>query len=237
MERALALTEKNEIRKSLWGIAWQQGVAAAKHNVYPAVGLWLFGVGLVLCYFLVAPIHDWLEQVGEFKLRTGWPFAAVSTAIFAGVIPFFIPKLFGNGDSKQGLVYLVSNVLFWAYKGVEVDLFYVLQASMFGDGTDVATIGVKVAVDQLIYAPLLGLLTVILFYLWRDNGYSSVRFRQALGPQWYRNRVLPVLISNWFVWVPACVIVYCLPLGLQLPIQNLILCFWVLILAFFTERK
>lgn len=134
------------------------------------------------------------------------------------------------------VVYLVSNILFWAFKGFEIDLFYRFQSWLFGDASTAATVLSKVAVDQLAFAPLWGLTNVILFYLYRDSGFSWKNFQTNLGQRWISRRVLPVLISNWFVWGPACAIVYCLPLDLQLPIQNLILCFWVLILTFFTER-
>ena len=232
------LNPADDNENSAFRQAFQKGVAAAKHNLYPAIGLWVFGVLLIICYFYVAPVRDWLNQLAVFKSNTGWIFAAISTAIFAGVIPVVIPRLFGTDNSSQlGLAYLSSNILFWAYKGIEVDLFYILQARLFGNDSDLSTILSKVAVDQLIYAPALGLLTVVLFYLWRDNQYAGEKFRVALGQRWYRNKVLPVLISNWFVWGPACVIIYLLPLGLQLPIQNLILCFWVLILSFFTEKN
>lgn len=221
---------------STLSIAWQKGVAAARQNFYPALALWFFGILLIVCYFFVPLVHDWLDRVAQYKTQSGWIFAAISTAFFAGVVPFSIPYLFSSGI-KKGWVYLVTNILFWAYKGIEVDLFYVLQARLFGNDANVATIVPKVAVDQFVYAPLLGLTTVVLFYLWRDNQYSFSAFKKELGPSWYRKKILPVLISNWFVWTPACVIVYLLPLGLQLPIQNLILCFWVLILTFFTEDQ
>jgi hypothetical protein len=51
------------------------------------------------------------------------------------------------------------------------------------------------------------------------------------GGQWYRRKVLPVLISNLGVWVPTVCIIYALPTALQLPLQNLVLCFFTLLLA------
>ena len=224
----------NTGENSTLSIAWQKGLAAARQNFYPALALWAFGIALIVSYFFLPAVHDWLDRVAQYKIQTGWIFAAISTAFFAGVVPFAIPYLFGSGV-KKGLGYLMTNIFFWAYKGIEVDLFYVLQAKFFGNDASISTIVTKVVVDQLVYAPLLGLTTVVLFYLWRDNRYSGSAFKKELGSNWYRNKILPVLISNWFVWTPACVIVYLLPLGLQLPIQNLILCFWVLILTFFTE--
>ncbi len=214
-----------------------KGLAAARHNARPAIALWVFGVVIILGYFRVPSCQAWFDSIAEFKTDLGWVFAAVSTSFFAGLIPVTIPWVFGKRPQKHNWTYLVTNLFFWAYKGIEVDLFYILQSHWFGNQSDIQTIAAKVAVDQIIYAPCLGLLTVVLFYLWRDHHFSFEQFKKNLGKHWYQKRILPVLISNWFVWIPACILVYCLPLGLQLPIQNLILCFWVLILAFFTEQQ
>jgi hypothetical protein len=50
-------------------------------------------------------------------------------------------------------------------------------------------------------------------------------------PGWYRRRVLPLLIGNIGVWVPAVAIIYLLPTPLQLPLQNIVLCFYTLVVA------
>jgi hypothetical protein len=36
------------------------------------------------------------------------------------------------------------------------------------------------------------------------------------------------LMSTWAVWTPAVVIIYCLPPPLQIPLFNLVPCFWVI---------
>ena len=120
-------------------------------------------------------------------------------------------------------------------KGIEIDWFYRVQSLMFGSNQQFSTVVTKTLVDQIIYVPAFGLVNVVLFVLWRDNDFSCRRFRIALGPNWYARHVLPVLVSNWFVWIPAVLLIYGLPSGLQLPIQNLVLVFWILILTFFTS--
>ena len=215
--------------------AVRTGLKAAKANRIPAILLWFFGLTLIVAYSQVPSVHHLLEQLREVKEQWGLIFSAISTALVAGLIPPVISKLAGQEQADLSGPYLVSNLIFWAYKGIEVDLLYRLQAIMFGDSPHAGTVAAKVAVDQLVYAPAIGLTNVVLFYLWRESGYSATRFRNLLGPAWFQRKVLPVLVSNWFVWIPACILVYLLPLGLQLPIQNLILCFWVLILTFFTS--
>lgn len=131
---------------------------------------------------------------------------------------------------------LISSCLFWGYKGLEVDMLYGFQAWMFGNNNDFKTVAFKVLFDMGIYAPTVGLLNCVLFYIWRDNNYSIAKTRQSLGENWYLKKVLPPLISNFCVWCPSAIAIYNLPLALQLPVQNLILCFWVLILVFFTTE-
>ncbi len=54
--------------------------------------------------------------------------------------------------------------------------------------------------------------------------------------RWYSRRVLTPLISNLAVWLPAVTIIYSLPPALQLPMQNLVLVFFTLILAHLMRR-
>lgn len=54
---------------------------------------------------------------------------------------------------------------------------------------------------------------------------------------WYARTVLPTLIANFGVWVPAVAIIYALPTPLQLPRQNLVLCFFTLLLAHLNRRQ
>jgi hypothetical protein len=217
--------------------AWRKGRFAAWENRYTGMCLWLFGCAIVMGYFYIEPVRSVFESLGELKTRTGWIFGIVSTAIFGGFLPVVLPVLFGQPKEKQFGSMLTSNVLFWGFKGFEVDLLYRFQHWLFGDGTDVATIAYKVVLDMLIYAPLFGLLNCVLFYIWRDNGYSFSKTRASLGANWYANKILPPLISNFCVWMPSVIVIYSLPLALQLPVQNLILCFWVLILVFFTKDE
>ena len=181
------------------------------------------------------------ESLGQLKTQTGWLFAVISTSIFGGLIPTVLPIVLrlpqGSVSQDKFWTFLAANCLFWAFKGLEVDLLYQFQSWMFGDNNDFKTVATKVFIDMTFYAPAIGLLNCILFYAWRDNQFSISRTRKSLGEHWYINKVLPPLISNFCVWCPAAVLIYNLPLPLQLPIQNLILCFWVLILVFFTSES
>ena len=224
-------------KPSPWKVAWQQGRSAAWKNRWPALFLTCFGFAIVLGYYQVDSVRNVLEAVGQYKVRIGYLFGILSTAFFGGLLPMVLPSLFGRRLPARFGFLLIANVLFWAYKGLEVDLLYQGQAWLFGDDAGWKTVSCKVLLDQMIYAPTCGLLNCVLFYVWRDNNFSLVETRTSLGPQWYSRKVLPALISNWCVWLPSVLLIYNLPLALQLPVQNLILCFWVLVLEIFTSAE
>lgn len=228
-------TSPSPAPRSPWQRAIRQGYRAAAAAVRPAIALWLFGLLLILGYFQIPWIQEQLAWLQQLKELYGFRYSAISTALVAGVIPLALEATLGAARRRITWAYALSNVAFWAYKGMEVDALYRCQAWWFGDNAAPATIALKVLFDQLVYAPLLGLTNVVLFYRWRDREYRpDPQWKRPI--HWFRQHVLPVLIANWFVWIPACTLVYLLPLGLQLPIQNLILCFWVLIVSFFTEQ-
>jgi hypothetical protein len=77
---------------------------------------------------------------------------------------------------------------------------------------------------------------MVIGYMFKDSGYSIRRTRLNLGPHWYRRRGLPLMLANWGVWIPTVICIYCLPTPLQLPIQNIVLCMWCLMILFITHH-
>lgn len=213
------------------------GLLAARKNLVAGICLWIFGLGIVLAYYYWPAAQAWFQRLAAWKDDWGIAFSIVSTAIFGGLIPSMITAI-GNRFSLARNLYIgATNVVLWGLKGIELDFLYRGQAWLFGETNDVFTITCKTLVDQVLYVPLIGITNVVLFVLWRDLNFSWSRFCQTLGPHWYSERILPVVISNWFLWIPAVVVIYSLPTALQLPIQNLVLVFWNLILFFFTTRR
>lgn len=205
-----------------------EGLRSARRNAKPAAVLVLLTAGLILGYEHLAPMRAAMDRLAEARERTGIGFGVVSTALFGGALPLVFRRLLlrqpATGDE------ILFGVCFWGYKGAELGLFYDLQAHLWGTGSDFLTLVTKVFFDQGVYCPLVAVPTMTLGYLWLDCGFSFRRTRAALRAEGYWARALPVLISNALLWVPAIFIVYTLPTALQLPLQNLILTFWVLIL-------
>jgi hypothetical protein len=214
---------------------WNSGIQGARANLWPAAALQLFALCLVLGYYYQPGVHSALAHLAEVRQRTGVAFGIASTALFGGILPFAYISLTRSDhleDRRSRWIKGLCLTAFWAYKGLEVGLWYRLQAYVVGGGHEATTIAIKVFLDQLVYCPVLAVPVTVLVYQAVEMGFDWPGLRADVrAPSWYRRRVLPVLISNLGVWVPAVAVIYCLPTALQLPLQNIVLCFYTLIVA------
>jgi len=216
---------------------------AFRHNALPASALFLIALVVCLGYYFVPPVAAALDAVGAVKDRIGLLFVVLSTAVFGGLIPTLVEQLRPRGDRAAALRDLPFFLGFWAIKGVEIELLYRGQALLFETIAPEAAsrpspwvlIG-KTLIDQFLYVPLWAVPTMVAAYAWKDAGYSVRRLRRRWSGRWYRRRVVPVMIPNWGVWLPTVVVIYTMPVVLQLPLQNLVLCLWCLLLVFMTRR-
>src|SRR5580698_1175742 len=213
---------------------WRSGLQGARANLVPGIALQIFAVLLVLGYYNVGRVHGALDALMAFSRAGGPVFGSLSTGLFGGFLPFLSPHYLPNaGNSKpryswsQGL----ALTAFWAYKGLEVGYWYRLQAVICGSGHNPGTIAVKVFLDQFVYCPVLAVPLTVAVYQAVDARSLAAPLADLRVPGWYRRSVLPVLISNLGVWVPAVAAIYCLPTPLQLPLQNIVLCFYTLVVA------
>jgi hypothetical protein len=216
---------------------WRAGLRSARANLGPGVVLQVAALALVLAYYRHAPTHHAIDRLAEFRAQRGWVFGVVSTAFFGAVIPFaYLALRRAKADRyswSEGLCLLI----FWAYKGFEIDLFYRLLARLVGEGHELGTIAAKMALDQFVYSPLLAVPTTVLVYAWCESHFDTSRLiNDVRAPHWYRRRVLPIMVSNVGVWLPAVAIIYSLPTPLQLPLQNLVLCFYTLLISHQTKH-
>jgi hypothetical protein len=210
---------------------------AARANLAPGLVLQGFAAAIVAGYYLAPPVRSALERLAAFRTEVGLPFAVVSTAVFGAIIPFAILRLSAATRSRYTLGQMSALVAFWAYKGVEVALFYALQARLFGEGQGAGAIVAKTLVDQFIYGPILATPLTWLVYAWVEHGFDTRALIADLrAPGLYRTRIFPLLVTSWSVWLPTVVIIYLLPTALQLPLQNIVCCFFTLLVIFMTRR-
>lgn len=213
------------------------GLVGLRRNMVPGFILQACALLIVLAYFFVPPVNSALNTLGNYKLHYGYGYSAVSTATFGGAIPFLVLWITGQVPRGRRLAEFAFYVSFWLWKGCEVDGLYRLQSLIFGSQATVGAVLGKTFVDQFIYNPLWAGPTQVLFFLWKDAGFSWSGLRARLRQESLGHRLVIVLFSTWMVWVPAVAIVYCLPTALQVPLSNLVLCFWCLLMSFLSRSS
>lgn len=216
---------------------WRAGVESARRAAWPGAVLVALAATVVVTYYTVPAMRATLDDLAAFRERWGFAYSAVATSLAAGVLPFLYLRLHPLTRATHPWSHGVFFTLFWAYKGVEVDVLYRLQAAVFGDQCSVATVGAKMLVDQLIYNGLFAAPIAVLVYGWKDAGFRwGPPLADWRAPRWYARRVLPVMIAVWGVWVPGVCCIYALPLALQLPLNSFVNCFWVILFSLITAR-
>lgn len=208
----------------------KRGLQAFRCNLRPGMVLWAFGLLLVGAYYFLPatrPVFAWIAQC---KQRGGFLFSAVSTALWGGLLPFAYMAATRQIPRRQYLSHGLFYTLFWAFKGIEVDALYRLQGWMFGNTPCIQTIVKKVIVDQFVYNPLWAAPSLVILYAWKDGGFHMRALRASFHRTTFTFTTPLVLFSTWAVWVPTVAIIYSLPPLLQVPLFNVILCFWALML-------
>ena len=217
---------------------WKAGLRGARANLLPGLMLQVTALSVVLGYYFHAPTRSVFEQLTILRADTGFAFGIVSTGLFGGLLPFLylrcMPAFRHQYRWRQGLLLTA----FWSYKGLEVEVWYRFLAHWVGTGHDFATIVIKSLLDQVVYCPILAVPPTVVVYQWIAAGLSiRAVVADFRTPGWYARSVLPTLLANAGVWIPAVAIIYSLPTALQLPLQNLVLMFFTLLLAHLNARR
>jgi hypothetical protein len=212
------------------------GLAGMKQNALPGLALWILALLLVLADGILPSAHGVFQSIGVWKSRYGLAFSATTTAFFGGAVPFLFLLVSGRIRRNRLVPELAFYLLFWAYKGIEIDLLYRLQSHWFGNHADPGTIARKVLLDQFVYNTFWAAPVAALAFLWKESAFSWRAMTSKLDFDFFTFSIPVTLMSTWAVWIPAVAIIYCLPPPLQIPLFNLVLCFWVLVLSFISKR-
>lgn len=210
---------------------------AFRRNRVPCLALNLLALALVVSYYKVPALAETWQAVGAFKTRWSFAFSCVSTMFAAAVFPFLIQMAMGTVSAHGRWRHLLLGMLFWGYRGMEIDLFYHVQNSLFGDRQDSLTLVKKVLFDQFVATPLWFVPTYVIALRWIDLGGSWSRTRASLDRDFWTRTCPTVLITNWLVWIPALAFVYSLPAPLQFPLFTIVMCFFILVATMMTKEK
>jgi hypothetical protein len=204
-------------------------------NLLPGAVLWLIAAAVVLSYYFVDAARPFFETLGRWKAEGGFAYSIAATALFAGLIPFLVLKALPATRKAATISTGVFMVLFWAYRGLEIDALYRFQGVMFGNEATVGTVAAKVAFDLFVYNVVWAANLQLGAYQWKNSGLGWSFFRQWPSRRHW-TRALPVaLLSTWVVWLPVVSLTYSLPADLQIPLFNLAACFWALVVATLTK--
>jgi hypothetical protein len=210
------------------------GKEAIRRFHRPFLLIQLVAAALVVAYHASASVRDVCASLAAWKTAGGLPLAALTAAFAGGVLPE-IAKLVAQREGPARALRgrggeIAFNVAFFAFNGVVVDVLYRGEAALFGADARAATIVEKVAFDQFVFTPVwLVLITVL--YLWRGKGFRIAATRASLGRGFYRARVLPLLLPDWFFWIPMVSVIYAFPVPLQFLLFAFALAAWSLIMV------
>jgi hypothetical protein len=199
---------------------WITALRAIRANTLPGLVLWTVAGAIVAIYYLFPAAQPAFDTVAAWKTWGGFLYSILATALFAGLIPAIV--------TRSPLPTLIFMVLFWGYRGLEIDLFYRFQAWLFGSEANFTTIAAKVAVDMFVYNVAWAASLQLLAYHWKDAGFRRGAFRGFDWKVYWSQRWPVTLLSTWVVWLPVVSLIYSLPLPLQIPLFNLAACFWSL---------
>jgi hypothetical protein len=208
-----------------------------KKNILPALVLQTVALCIVLAFYFIKTSEVIFAGIAALKTEYGFIFSAISTALFGGLIPFIY--ILATKQVPQNMVVreLLFYLVLWAWKGMEVDAFYRLQGIIFGYQPNFPTILQKTIVDQFIYTPLWSAPSLTIAFLWKDCEFSFSLLKEKLNKRLFTFKIPSMIFSTWIVWIPAVSIIYCLPMVLQVPLFNLIICFWTLLLNFISRHN
>lgn len=202
-------------------------------NLLPGLCLQLFALTIGLSYFYWPASQPTFQFFADLKAEYGVVYAAISTALFGGLLPFIYMYLSGKIRFLP-IQQLIFYVLIWALLGSIINAFYNFQVVLFGDGNDWLTIVKKTAFDQFVFSTFLTGPFIALAFLWKDQQFNWQKAKMQFADL-IKVQIPTTVVTTWIIWIPAVSLIYMMPSNLQIPLFNLVLCFFVLILAIVNE--
>jgi hypothetical protein len=210
--------------------------AAAKSNMLPGLLLQCLMVAFFSLYVAHEGTRHFLGEVAVVKQEAGFLFSFVSYVIAGALLPEILRIVFfqSGKPSRRNLWLFLTAAPLWGVLGMLVDAFYRLQMLWFGGGHDWGTLLCKLFVDQVLFSPLVSNPLTVAWFLLRDEGIRASTWRQIFCADFFLEKVIPIQVGAWLVWIPGVLLVYSMPELLQIPVAVLIQVFWVLL---FTTMK
>lgn len=208
---------------------------AAKENRVSAVISFLVGVALIALYELGGPdVRRVFEALERAQAHGGVPASMFSTGLFGGVLPTALQAALGTLRTPRA-AHAAYNTALWVLLGAAVNELYAFQARLFGDGGDFRTVACKVFVDQFIWNPFMCVPFLLATLRWQDRGFATKDCRAMWQPRSVLATYCSMMIATWVTWIPGTSVVYMFPPALQMPMFNIILFMFAILLALLTS--
>jgi hypothetical protein len=133
--------------------------------------------------------------------------------------------------TKANLESVAFKLVVFFISGCLVYEFYHYQTIWWGTGTSLSVIVPKVLVDQFGYTLLFAAPYYAILTRWHALRYSTTRLWSELRRDFFTERLLPVLVTNWMFWIPAVSFVYAMPSVLQPPLAAFATAIWGLLVT------
>jgi len=217
---------------------WRAGWETARRLVGPALVLQAAALALVLAYYFVPAAQGGFAALARIRDAGGYAYSALATALFGGLLPFLYLRVNPLTRDMAPWRHLGFFLVFWAWKGAETDLWYRALGAVLGHDTGLRTVALKVFLDQFLFNTLYTSPLGWVCFAWKDAGFRWAPVAAELrAGRWYARRILPIILAVWAVWIPVVCCVFALPAALQIPLFNLVLCFWSMLYAGLTARQ
>jgi len=210
--------------------AFEVGWRSVKTNAVPMVILWLLSAALVVSYYHVAMVAEFLRHVLEWQVGYGHLAAFANRVFFSSLIPWTFMMCFGTTRPRHPFAVLFATSVYCGLFGIVVEMMYLAHAHVFGTGIDFCTLLKKTLSAQFLWTPLVYSPASAAFFFWVACDFSVTRFRAGWPKRFFLSAVLPNLVSNWAVWIPSIFAIHALPTPLQIQLSGLVGSFWTLVL-------
>lgn len=217
--------------------AVSQGWQSAKANTIPGLIIVTIAALIVFAYYQFSAVSASLDGLVKLRQQFGAWFAMTASAIGAGVIPGTYLLIAGRAQKGvRGIIDLLFTCVVWAITAFAIDQFYIFQAWLWGPAISLQVLLGKMLLDQLIFTPLIGVQIPAIGFRLRDLNYDFRALWHTFREDWLIGVTIPLLIACWLTWVPGTLVIYSLPLPLQIPMMALIQCFFALEVAYASSK-
>ncbi len=218
--------------------AVRMGIKSIQASLAPILLLQFGAVALVIAYYSSPSVRESLQGLEQVK-RQGGVFFALAAGFAAGAIVPEVAKLL-TGKVKPPYDKWLKDAFYTglviAIVALGVYLFYeYIQAPLFGTKADVPTVLKKTLLDMGAASPFCFVYFTTFAFAFKNEGFSLRRMIPHFQNQFFRRRVLALMVPCWMVWIPVLLCVYSLPQDLQFPISQVAEAAWCLMLALLTK--